>query len=355
MGDIRKEKNLFIITLDNGKETFFDFSNGLIYGVSGKAISAFSNDARKVLRKHYSNFLAWYLYNRTLSNASLSFPYSLSHWSYSLIETIYSIFSNEYDLKTLIMIADFCYSNDLTLNKKTVKTLKQALTLLENTNIRSSSFGRDYFQASFGRAYFQASVGRNLSSSIYDIYTRASSEIQRVIRNDIDKIIYYENHENWTSLTSRVESDALITYINLCELLHKERTYKNLYLSVCQLKREKELLNEKLCKDYQEKASLFFEDENFIVKIPTTAEEFKEEADYQGNCVFRLYYPQVIDQKTHIVFIRKKNNIDVPYITCEVGNDGKIYQYLTRFNARVIDHNAIVFKEKYQDFLKNHF
>lgn len=350
MGDIRKEKNLFIITLDNGKETFFDFSNGLIYGVSGKAISAFSNDARKVLREHCSNFLAWYLYNHTLSNASLSFPYSLSHWSYSLVETIYSIFSNEYDLKTLIMIADFCYSNDLTLNKKTVKTLKQALTLLKNSN-----HDTDIRSYSFGRAYFQASVGRNPSSSIYNIYMGVSSEIQRVIRNDIDKIIYYENHENWTSLTSRVESDALITYINLCGLLHKERTYKNLFLSVCQLKREQELLSEKLCKDYQEKASLFFEDENFIVKIPTTAEEFKEEADYQSNCVFRLYYPQVIDQKTHIVFIRKKNNIDIPYITCEVGNNGKIYQYLARFNARVIDHNAIVFKEKYQDFLKNHF
>lgn len=84
-------------------------------------------------------------------------------------------------------------------------------------------------------------------------------------------------------------------------------------------------------------APLFFEDENFTVLIPTTANE----ADYQDNCVFRLYYPRVKDCSTHVVFIRKKSDIDTPYITCEVNNCGNIIQYLTRFNR---DDDAKAFK-----------
>lgn len=58
---------------------------------------------------------------------------------------------------------------------------------------------------------------------------------------------------------------------------------------------------------------------------------------------------------THVVFIRKKSDIDTPYITCEVNNCGNIIQYLTRFNRYVEDDNAMAFKIAYQEFLHEHF
>ena len=112
---------------------------------------------------------------------------------------------------------------------------------------------------------------------------------------------------------------------------------------------------DKFCLEYQKKAPLFFEDENFTVLIPTTADEFKEEADYQQNCVFRLYYPRVRNCETHVVFIRKKSDINTPYITCEVNNAGTIVQYLTRFNHNVTDDNAKAFGIAYQEYLHEHF
>ena len=33
---VEKIKNLFVVTLDDGRQTYFDFADGNIYGVSGK-------------------------------------------------------------------------------------------------------------------------------------------------------------------------------------------------------------------------------------------------------------------------------------------------------------------------------
>lgn len=98
------------------------------------------------------------------------------------------------------------------------------------------------------------------------------------------------------------------------------------------------------------KEMLSFEYENLEVVIPTTFEEFKEEAEQQSNCVARLYLPKVIDGDLNIVFIRKKEELNKSYITCEIRN-GVIYQYLTRFNQAPHEENAIKFKVLYQEYL----
>ena len=35
---VEKIKNLFVVTLDDGKKTYFNFIDGNIYGVSGKIV-----------------------------------------------------------------------------------------------------------------------------------------------------------------------------------------------------------------------------------------------------------------------------------------------------------------------------
>lgn len=102
------------------------------------------------------------------------------------------------------------------------------------------------------------------------------------------------------------------------------------------------------------KEMLSFEYEDLEVVIPTTFEEFKEEAEQQSNCVARLYLPKVIDGDLNIVFIRKKEEINKSYITCEIRN-GKIYQYLTRFNQAPHDENATKFKRLYQEYLNENW
>ena len=125
-------------------------------------------------------------------------------------------------------------------------------------------------------------------------------------------------------------------------------------------KRTYELNNEKIDKQklyenqMNKKEMLSFEYENLEVVIPTSFEEFKKEAEQQSNCVARLYLPKVIDGDLNIVFIRKKEELNKSYITCEIRN-GVIYQYLTRFNQTPHDDNAIKFKSLYQEYLNENW
>lgn len=104
----------------------------------------------------------------------------------------------------------------------------------------------------------------------------------------------------------------------------------------------------------KKKEILSFEYENLEVIVPTSAEEFKEEAEQQSNCVARIYLPRVINGELNIVFIRKKEELNKSYITCEVRN-GIIYQYLTRFNQTPYEEEAIKFKKIYQEYLNENW
>ena len=95
---------------------------------------------------------------------------------------------------------------------------------------------------------------------------------------------------------------------------------------------------------------LSFENEYFKVIIPTTREEFVAEGKAQHNCVGRLYIQPVIEGETNIVFIRKKEDLDTSYITCEVRNRC-IQQYLSQYNRAVRDTLALEFYKAYAKHL----
>lgn len=352
---VEKIKNLFVITLDDGRQTYFDFADGNIYGVSGKIVRNFSAEAKRILKSEQNDdFLAMYFYERTLT-----WPYrdTLKKWPTSLVETIYSLYGNHYSVDVLSGVAEFCYRKNFKLDKKGVKILTKALSSLEDNGNRrfcylnSLQLENKILEVSY--SYLPAAV-------IPFITHASTNEMRNYVVEDAQKIAFRYEHENWDYLDSVYYGNehlyhCVYRYIQLCNLLHHERTYKNLYQSICMMEREKALMADKMCLEYQKNAPLFFEDENFTVLIPVTADEFKKEADYQDNCVFRLYYPRVKACSTHVVFIRKKYDIDKPYITCEVSNCGNIVQYLTRFNHEVEDDDAKAFKVAYQKFLHEHF
>ena len=349
MNTFEKDKNLFIINLDENHRCYFNFADGQIYGVSGKVIKNFSSEALKIIRaEKNNNFIAFYFSERNNHYAW----YEADGWTYPMVETIYSLFNDHYPTKALCVVAQYCKRNNFVLNKKGVKALTFALKSFEKADGSIKDFNISDF-------YFAMVIA--LNSDIPETAARlmayiSSEEIQAIIRKDAKKIAFYYEHECWASLSNEDwAAHYLKNYISLCNVLHHERTYKNMLVSLCQMNKEKKLLADKLCADYQKNAPLFFEDENFTILIPTTAQEFKVEADYQDNCVFRLYYPQVRDFETHVVFIRKKEDINTPFITCEVTNNGKIEQYLTRFNHKVEDEKAVEFKKKYQKFLYENF
>lgn len=108
---------------------------------------------------------------------------------------------------------------------------------------------------------------------------------------------------------------------------------------------------DKILAKYNDCDWLRFEDDNYIVIPLTTRDMFHNEAEYQHNCVERLYMESVATGDTHVVSIRRKDNPNMPYITCEVNNNHKIVQYLLRFNNRPTNEKDLEFKAIYQNYL----
>ena len=98
------------------------------------------------------------------------------------------------------------------------------------------------------------------------------------------------------------------------------------------------------------KPQLAYENDKYIVIVPTTEAEYKDEADMQGNCVYRMYMERVANGRTNIVFIRKKSDVAESLVTCEVTNNFEIEQYLAYRNSRAIG-EELAFKEEYEKYL----
>lgn len=115
----------------------------------------------------------------------------------------------------------------------------------------------------------------------------------------------------------------------------------------------KDIKDNKALAENQNKSYLNFAYGKYVVVVPTTAEEFRKEAFEQHNCVYSTYMPLVVEGKTNVVFIRKADQIDKSFITCEVRPNGMIEQYLLAHNRIIENKELIAFKELYQIHILN--
>lgn len=100
---------------------------------------------------------------------------------------------------------------------------------------------------------------------------------------------------------------------------------------------------------YQTNKKLEYENDKFIVIVPTTKDEFVAESERQHNCVYTEYLPAVIRGTCNIVFVRDKQAQDKSLVTCEI-RKGEIRQYLGQYN-RNPDATLNAFRKEYQKYL----
>lgn len=80
-------------------------------------------------------------------------------------------------------------------------------------------------------------------------------------------------------------------------------------------------------RNYSKVAPLWnFEYGDFTIMIPTCGRDLVREGNLMHHCVGR-YTDKVANNEVYICFVRKKNDIETPYITCEIRKNGYIYQY----------------------------
>ena len=132
----------------------------------------------------------------------------------------------------------------------------------------------------------------------------------------------------------------LNTHFRMCKEMGIKPPKENWFVARCQVLKDyvawkNNALNERLAAAQEPiKDKLSFENDNFIVIVPTTSDEFVQEASAQNNCVNSWYKEKVANKETHVVFVRKKSNPSKSYITCEVNNHGYIQQFLLANNRR---------------------
>lgn len=111
----------------------------------------------------------------------------------------------------------------------------------------------------------------------------------------------------------------------LLELATARKVYKD----------NKERFLEKHLREYNNLDCLYYETDEWFARPLITPAMFHDEAERQGNCVERLYMDRVAKGDTHVVQIRSKRNPNASWITVEVMNTGKVFQFLLRFNRRI--------------------
>jgi hypothetical protein len=114
--------------------------------------------------------------------------------------------------------------------------------------------------------------------------------------------------------------------------------------------------NEKLAKiDY---SKWFFEDDNYITVFPKSKQDFVVEGQKQNNCV-GTYSSYVVEGHRIVTFIRRKDNIEKPLVTCDICNiNNKSVPYINQFLKA---HNNYVTRQddvynfylKYREYLEN--
>lgn len=128
----------------------------------------------------------------------------------------------------------------------------------------------------------------------------------------------------------------------------------DIYASIVAKQKSEELVEvNKIIKYNQTSIPLTFEDDKFIVKVPTTYEELLAEGTALRNCLGHYEYNNYVKNgRRRIVFIREKSNPDKSFIACDIDvYENEIMQYLKYGNNDVHNQDALNFREKYQTYL----
>lgn len=206
-----------------------------------------------------------------------------------------------------------------------------------------------------------------LESQYNDFLKDKPNEIKVIFRECISSVPY----EYLKTMILRIEHEHVYPYMKDYNLITMIKRYYNVSMALynkvevkpniltnyaillyLEEQNKQAHYNETLEK-YNNKPWLYFQNENFIARPILTKEEFHSEGERQNNCVERLYMERVYNGETHIVVVRRIDNPDKNYITCEVSNDGRIWQYLIERNQRVREQSAIDFKALYQQYIND--
>lgn len=160
---------------------------------------------------------------------------------------------------------------------------------------------------------------------------------------------------------------AIEDYVTKCKVLEIEPCLKGniltLFASTSRLYEQKK--DELKAKALRKMAKRYewlgeFSCNGMGVVVFETPEDFATEGEVQHNCVNRYgYIDDMAEQKTIICGVRKLDDIDTPFITCEVrlnhaGELVGVAQFYEAYNERPKEPEVREFLQEFEEFIHNH-
>lgn len=354
MGRIEKDKNFLNIWIDGKAKPYkYNINTGEMYGLKGGVITSVPQGLYSVVSQNYRQ-----------SNV-LYYLYEIMRWRQS------DIMGLSADRKERLLLCDRLDSIGCPADYHTYNYLSQfAKAVSANPNafgmfaewLKANPNGTmcDWVTVNAKRMWCMDNhieVNEHLTEAMVDwLYNRKD----RFKDEWLPAIAYWLPRYLWDFYHESPDVGRIRNIFEYAEQLEVKidhkcdffRTYINLYREYSLRKQE---LDNKAIKNMADRhrTALTFENDNYVVVIPETADEIINEGKNQHNCVGG-YVRDVIRENCNIVFVRQKSNPNISYITVEIYPNGRIGQYLRECNrsASEADH---AFRKLYQEHLSTHW
>lgn len=123
-----------------------------------------------------------------------------------------------------------------------------------------------------------------------------------------------------------------------CKDVNELHRYHNMLIEInitdkeARNKEEQERLNKLAAKLYDQRKEKFeYADDNFSIVVPKEMNKITKEGIYLHHCVGG-YISRVAEGRTNILFLRKNEDIDIPFFTIEVNNHNEVIQIHGLYN-----------------------
>lgn len=354
MSVVVKEKNLIKFYVEEDKAPYvLDINTGVLYGRSGKELQRTPNGMNRLIETTH------------LQSAVLTYMYAI-HCNYGRAYANLSICADGlkfYDkLDALNLLSKDQMKWGLETNSNYINFINENFKEFVKYVRESENGSSTYAMEKFCREY-QFIIWCKKHNVICDEYITMDMVKPMAHTQFTDeqiKVCLYYLRKGLYVITNNRYVDYMVNYFRWCDKLGKPYAKGDFVREYATTKKEfefrqKEFDNIDISRNQMaRKNALEFSYGGLRVVIPTTVDEFISEANQQNNCVARMYMPRVIENTTNIVFVRRENELEKSYITCEV-RDGHIIQYLTKNNSRNYDEIGAEFKTLYQNHLNENW
>ena len=329
MATLIKEKNYLVFTNDNGRIYKFNLADGIFYSTKGVPMKSTPAGFPRTIENSLDNLVIKYIYGlhcRGIRYTEFK-PYANDLLICDKLMAI-GYDENRYNARIPRKMLDFVNDNF----KAFAKAYREDNTLTVRRFYEDYSKTQLFNQLGIKQDMYYT---KNVLEKVYYLKDNFTMEQLKLIAYYLSRGVYMFFGDDGYYF-NRMFSQ----FFQWCEMIEYTPTKDDFFKQYIRVKgtylAEKDNLDNKgIVKHLAKHSKMWeFENEDFCIVVPQSVADFKEEADSQCNCVFRTYMPYVARGETNVVFVRKKSAPDVPYITCEVDNDGRIVQYLLKHNCR---------------------